>query len=182
MSRRLILLVAITLVAAGTFVRAQAPKPVTQGVMLSTTSVIGAIDSGNRIVTLKNADGTTDIIYCGPEVKRFNELKVGDKVTFRYHESLVYSITKAAASAPTTSLPQIVRNEGGARPGGTISQQMTAIVTLAAIDQKIPSVTVTTADGNKMSFKVENPKNLEGVKVGDKVQITYTQAFAVTVE
>ena len=52
MSRRFILLVAITLVAASTFVRAQAPKPVTQGVMLSTTSVIGAIDSGKRAAVL----------------------------------------------------------------------------------------------------------------------------------
>jgi Cu/Ag efflux protein CusF len=33
-----------------------------------------------------------------------------------------------------------------------------------------------------MSFKVENPKNLEGVKVGDKVQITYTQALAISVK
>jgi Cu/Ag efflux protein CusF len=181
MSRRFIFLFAIALVAAGTFVGAQAPKPVTQGEMVSTTSVIQAIDSANRLVTLKNEDGTTDVIYCGPEVKRFNELKVGDKVTFRYHESVVASITQAGASAATTSLPQIVRS-AGAKPGATISQQATAVVTVAAIDPKIPSITITTSDGNKLSFKVENKKNIEGVKVGDKVQITYTQAFAVTVE
>jgi len=29
---------------------------------------------------------------------------------------------------------------------------------------------------------VEDVKNLEGVKVGDRVQITYTQALAVSVE
>jgi hypothetical protein len=43
-------------------------------------------------------------------------------------------------------------------------------------------VTVTAADGRKMSFRVENPKNMEGVKVGDKVQITYTQALAISVQ
>jgi Cu/Ag efflux protein CusF len=32
-----------------------------------------------------------------------------------------------------------------------------------------------------MSFKVADKKNLEGVKVGDQVQITYTQALAVSV-
>jgi len=37
-------------------------------------------------------------------------------------------------------------------------------------------VTITTADGTKMTFQVENKKNLEGVKVGDKVQITYTHS------
>jgi Cu/Ag efflux protein CusF len=160
---------------------AQGAKPVTQGDMVSTTSVITAIDSGNRLVTLKNEDGTTDVIYCGPEVKRFDALKVGDKVTFRYHESVVYNITKTTDSAPTVSLPQIVRS-AGAKPGATISQQATAVVTVAAIDPKIPSVTISTSDGNKMSFKVENKKNIEGIKAGDKVQITYTQAFAITVE
>ena len=160
---------------------AQGAKPVTQGEMVSTTSVITAIDSGNRLVTLKNEDGTTDVIYCGPEVKRFDALKVGDKVTFRYHESVVYNITKTTDTTPTVSLPQIVRNASG-KPGATISQQATAVVTVAAIDPKIPSVTIATSDGNKMSFKVENKKNIEGIKTGDKVQITYTQALAVSVK
>ena len=178
--KKMILVLAIS-VGLSSLALAQGAKPVTQGDMVSTTSVITAIDSGNRLVTLKNEDGTTDVIYCGPEVKRFDALKVGDKVTFRYHESVVYNITKTTDSTPTVSLPQIVRS-AGAKPGATISQQATAVVTVAAIDPKIPSVTISTSDGNKMSFKVENKKNIEGVKAGDKVQITYTQAFAITVE
>lgn len=178
--KKMILVLAIS-VGLSSLALAQGAKPVTQGDMVSTTSVITAIDSGNRLVTLKNEDGTTDVIYCGPEVKRFDALKVGDKVTLRYHESVVYNITKTADSTPTVSLPQIVRS-AGAKPGATISQQATAVVTVAAIDPKIPSVTISTSDGNKMSFKVENKKNIEGIKAGDKVSITYTQAFAITVE
>jgi len=178
--KKMILVLAIS-VGLSSLALAQGAKPVTQGDMVSTTSVITAIDSGNRLVTLKNEDGTTDVIYCGPEVKRFDALKVGDKVTFRYHESVVYNITKTTDSTPTVSLPQIVRS-AGAKPGATISQQATAVVTVAAIDPKIPSVTISTSDGNKMSFKVENKKNIEGIKAGDKVSITYTQAFAITVE
>lgn len=56
------------------------------------------------------------------------------------------------------------------------------MVTVAAIDPKIPPATFTTSDGNKIGFKVENNKNIEGVKAGDKVQINYTQAFAITVD
>ena len=37
---------------------------------MTETSVIQAIDSANRIVTLKNEDGTIDTVYCGPEVQR----------------------------------------------------------------------------------------------------------------
>jgi len=55
------------------------------------------------------------------------------------------------------------------------------VVTIDAIDAKVPSVTVKTADGRRMSFKVEDPKNLTGYKVGDNVEVTYTQALAVSV-
>ena len=55
------------------------------------------------------------------------------------------------------------------------------MVTINAIDAAAPSVTITTSDGKKMSFKVEDKKNLQDVKVGDKVEITYTQALAISV-
>jgi Cu/Ag efflux protein CusF len=58
---------------------------------------------------------------------------------------------------------------------------LTATVTIQAIDMKIPSVTIKMDDGTVSSFKVEDKKNLEGVKVGDRVQITYTQALAISV-
>jgi Cu/Ag efflux protein CusF len=106
-------------------------------------------------------------------------LKVGDKVTFTYHESLVTAIAKAGSLKPSRATA-ITRD--AAAPGGTASHQMTATVTLEAIDPKVPSVTVKTADGHSMAFQIENAKNLEGYKVGDKVDVTYTQALAVSVK
>jgi hypothetical protein len=157
-----------------------AQKPVTQGAQISETFTIEAIDHSARLVTLKDAAGETETIYCGPEVERFNALKVGQKVTFRYYESMVYAIQKPGAK-PSAGGAAVVRTPG-ANPGGTISQQMTATVTITALDVKVPSVSFTTEDGRKMSLKVENAKNLEGVKVGDKVQVTYTQALAISVQ
>lgn len=156
-----------------------AQQPVTRGAAATETFVIDAIDYSARLVTLRDPDGHTKTIYCGPEVERFNALKVGEKVTFRYYESIVYQIRKPG-TAPASSGSDVVRTPG-TRPGGTISQQMTATVTVNAVDMKVPSVTVTTADGRKMSFKVEDPKNLQGVKAGDQVEVTYTQALAISV-
>ena len=59
---------------------------------------------------------------------------------------------------------------------------MTATVKVEAIDPKVPSITVRTASGDKLSYKVENKKNIEGVKVGDSIDIMYTQALLVNVE
>ena len=171
----------VALMFAGTSSSAAGQKPVVQGSVVTETAIIHAIDAGARLVTLKGEDGTVETIYAGPEVKRFDALKVGDKVTFKYYESIVYQIQKPGATPPAPEAGGIVRSEG-AKPGATMSQQLTAVVTVKAIDLAIPSVTITAADGNVMSFKVDDKKNLAGVKVGDKVQITYTQALAIGVE
>ena len=83
----LAVLVALPLVAG-------AQKPVTRTEAVELTTKIEAIDKTSRLITLKDHDGETETIYCGPEVKRFDELKVGDTITFRYYESTAYAIRK----------------------------------------------------------------------------------------
>lgn len=70
----------------------------------------------------------------------------------------------------------------GTSPGATISRQVTATVEVLAVDPAVPSITVKTTDGHTVTRKIENPKNLEGVKPGDKIDITYSQAVIVQVE
>ena len=162
---------------------AQAQKPVSQTDAVELTTKIEAIDHTGRTVTLKDKDGAMETIHCGPEVKRFDELKVGDTVTFRYQESIAYSIRKPGqpSGLPAATGTEITRGHG-ARPSGTIARQETATVTIKAIDPKTPSVTVLTEDGRTVSFKVEDKKNLKDVKVGDKVEITYTEAAMISVK
>jgi hypothetical protein len=158
---------------------AMAQKPVTISDAITESFTIEAINHSARIVTLKDKDGFLEDVLCGPEVQRFDALKVGDKVTFTYRESIVTAIQKPGAPKPTQS-SGVTRTPGTA-PGGTVARDMTIGTTIEAIDMKVPSVAIKTDDGRKMSFKVQNAKNLEGYKVGDKVEITYTQAMAVSV-
>jgi hypothetical protein len=160
---------------------ALAQKPVSVAEVVTETFTIEAIDSTLRLVTLKDKDGNLEDVLCGPEVQRFDALKVGDVVTFRYHESVVSSLRRPGASARPAESGGITRTPG-ARPGGTMATQTTVTVTIQAIDPKVPSVTVKSDKGRQMSFRVQDAKNLEGYKVGDTVEITYTQALAVSVE
>ncbi len=162
---------------------AWAQKPVTQTDAVELTTKIEAIDKTARLVTLKDKDGAVETVHCGPEVKRFDELKVGDTITIRYYESVAYAIRKPGqpSGLPAATGPKITRGQG-ARPSGTIAEQETATVTIKAIDAKVPSVTVLTENGRTVSFKVEDKKNLKDVKVGDKVEITYTEAIMISVK
>jgi Cu/Ag efflux protein CusF len=162
---------------------ARAQKPVTQTNAVELTTKIEAIDKTSRLVTLKDKDGAMETIYCGPEVKRFDELKVGDTVTFRYHESVAYAIRKPGqpSGLPAATGPALTRSQGP-KPGGTIAQQVTAKVTIKNIDPKVPSVTVLTEDGRTVGLKVQDKNNLKDVKVGDTVEITYTEAVMISVQ
>lgn len=71
-SRSLTIVVLTAAVLAGGATGILAQKPVTMGAEVSETAVIHAIDTKNRIVTLKVPDGTFEDIYCGPEVQRFD--------------------------------------------------------------------------------------------------------------
>jgi len=158
----------------------QTPAPVVQTDMATVTAEIQAIDPQTRAVTLKRKDGALTTIICGSDIQRFSELKVGQQVTFTYRESVVLSIAKPGSTMPPPGTA-VVRSAGD-KPAGLIAKRETAEVTVLAIDATVPSVTIQRADGSKMSFKVENRANLEGVKVGDKIQVNYTQALAVSVK
>jgi Cu/Ag efflux protein CusF len=162
---------------------ADAKKPITQQASTTVKSTIEMIDHDTRLITLKGKDGEMQTIYAPPEVRRFDELKVGDKVTFTYKESLVYQIRKPGEPVPPskTDEPAVVRN-ATAKPSGSMTQQQTVTVLVKAVDMKAPSLTVQTEDGATHSFKVENKGNLKDVKPGDHVVITYSEALLISVE
>jgi Cu/Ag efflux protein CusF len=174
------LILALAVIAAPA-ASAQVPTSVGKTSIVTVTAVIVAIDSTNRLITLKRDDGISETIFAGSEVQRFSELKVGDKVTFKFQESVVYAIQQPGAKPPDAEKAGIVRS-GGPKPGAKASREMTVVVTVQAIDVKVPSITVKTEKGETMSFKVEDKSNLTGVKAGDKVQITYSIALAISVD
>jgi len=163
-------------------VPAFAQKPITKSNTVHASATIQAIDSTTRAVTLRTKDGEEDTFEVSPDVKRFNELKVGDQVNFTYVESMVIQVRKPGAAAATGANGASMTAGGGKKPGGTIAAQMQTTVTVKAIHPEVPSVTVLTADGRTVTRKIEEKKNLEGLKVGDKVALTYTAALLVNVE
>ena len=156
-------------------------KPIVKTETTTKTVTIEAIEQSHRIVTYKDDKGVMDTVQVGPEFKRFNELKVGDKVNLRYYESIVYQLKKEGASARDAG-EVAMKGAGGASPGGTLAQQITMTVTVVSVDPAAPSITVKTQNGDVVTRKVEDKKNLEGVAAGDRIVITYTQALLASVE
>ena len=158
----------------------QDEKAVTRQNQVTATATVTAIDQATRSITLRTENGDSDTFTVGPEVKRFNELKVGDTIRATYYESLVFQVRKpGAAPAPGATV-------AGGRlkdaPGGALGTQVTTTVTVKAVDMDAPSITVVTADGRTLTRRIAERKNLEGVKAGDRIDITYSQAVVVSAE
>ena len=158
-----------------------AQKPIVKTETVTKTVTIEAIERSQRLITFKDEQGTTDTVQAGPAIARFDELKVGDKVTFRYYESMVFQLKKEGASAADKGEVALSRG-AGQTPGGTLAQQITMTVTVVSVDPNLPSITVKTQNGDVITRKIEDKKNLEGVAPGDRIVITYTQALLAEVE
>jgi Cu/Ag efflux protein CusF len=171
-----------TLLCLAGALAAHAQKAVTKAQSVTGTGTVEAIDFTNRRLTLKNEKGEEDTFTIGPEVKRFDNVKVGDKVRMTYYESLVFQLRKPGQAASGDSDEAALTRAKGALPGGSITTQEKRTVTVKAVDPAVPSITVTTEDGRTVSRRIEDRKNIEGVKPGDKIDITYTQALLTSVE
>jgi Cu/Ag efflux protein CusF len=161
--------------------QAQGEKTVTKQNQVTVTATIRAIDPATRSVTLRAENGDEDTFTVGPEVTRFNQLKVGDTVRASYFESLVFQLRKPGAPSAGTSAA-VAGGRLKDTPGGALGTQQTTTVTVKAVDVNVPSITVVTADGRTLTRKIAERKNLEGVSPGDRIDITYTQALLVAAE
>jgi Cu/Ag efflux protein CusF len=149
---------------------------------VSGTATITAIDPATRAVTLRTDKGEEDTLTAGPAVKRFDELKVGQKVKVTYYESLVFQVRKPGETADPKSDDLAFARAKSGLPAGAIATQQKRTVTVKSIDEKVPSITVTTDDGRVVTRTIQDKSKLAGVKVGDKIDITYTQAMLVNIE
>lgn len=171
-----VLVAAATLAARPAFAQTKTVTGETKTVTVS----VEAIDVSNREVSVKKPDGTYDVFYVPPGMKRFDTLKVGDKVTARYYENMVLTVQKPGEKPKDSGNAAVTRSQSGA--AGTIAHQRTITATITAIDMKVPSITFTGPNNWKYSTRVEDKDALAKVKVGDKVDITWTEATILSLD
>jgi hypothetical protein len=141
---------------------------------------ITAIDKASRVVTVKNAKGDTMSVECGPEVKNFAQLKVGDVVTAIYTESLTVHI-EGAGEPEATSETMTGQAKPGEKPSASIAERSTVKAKITAIDKTKGTATLQTLSGEHFTVTADDKANLDKVKVGNAVVVTYTVAHAISV-
>lgn len=161
---------------------AAAPKGEAVIASVDVTATVTKVDQATREVTLKKEDGQEYSFVASDDVKNLAQVKPGDVVTVTYAEALAYEVKKGGTAVEPATVVAGGSAEPGMKPEGAIARQTTVTVLITAIDPTVPTITFKGPAGNTRTIKVRHPEKLEGVKVGDTVEITYTEAFAIKVE
>jgi hypothetical protein len=146
------------------------------------TATISALDTGKREITLKGPDGKEVTMVAGPEVKNYNQLKVGDKVDIQYVEALVLELKKGGGlPVARTQKEEMTGAKAGEKPGAKGARQLTVVGDVIALDPATQTVTLKGPE-RTAELKVRDPEQFKLISKGDQIQATYTEALAVAVK
>jgi hypothetical protein len=149
------------------------------GESLTVTATVDAIEHASRSLTLRKPDNTVSTLIVPKEYLRFDSLKVGDKVTATYYDNIVIRKKAPGEKDVNTEGGSLIASPG-TKPGFTIGAQRVITATITAIDPKIPSISLSGPSNWKYSSRVEDREALKQVKVGDRLDITWTEALMLS--
>lgn len=154
-------------------------------VVVTVQATVLDIDHETREVTLElpgeAADNRLDIVV-DDEVKNLSQVRSGDRVTVDYIEAVSVDLFRAGEVEPGVEVTATVaRAVPGTRPAAAKGIETSVIAVIEEIDKENDLVALRVPEGIYKIVKVSNPANLDRVSVGDKVRITLTSAWAVSV-
>ncbi len=153
--------------------------------LVSMAGTVTTLVKESREITLKGADGELVTMVASDEVKRFDEIEIGDVMTFEY-----YTYIKAEFREPTAeeiAEPLTLLAEGGKAPEGmdpaaVVGALVKAIVTIEILNRPNMLATVRGPRGNYLSIQMEDEALMQRLNIGQKVILTYAEAIAVSLE
>ncbi len=144
-------------------------------------ATITAIDKATREVRLKGPQGDELTVTAGPEVKNFDQMKVGDVVTVEYLLALALELRKGGGL-----IVQRTEQAGGAaakpgeRPAGAVGRQVKVVADVIDVDPAKQTVKLK-GPQRTVELRIDDPEQFKRVSKGDQVEATFTEAVAIAV-
>ena len=162
----------------------EGPAPVEVQDLLEITATVKAVDLATRTVTVSDGAGNDYAIEAGPEVRNLAQVKVGDEVVVSYYSALAAEFKKPGEGVQLQTEAAAARAPVGERPAAVAGQRVTATIVIDSVNAEENTVTFTGPRGLR-TVAVEDPSAqafIKQLKKGDEVEVTYTEALAISVE
>ncbi len=153
--------------------------------LVTVTASVEAIDQAKREVTLKGPLGNKVTFVVDQRVKRLKEVKVGDLVTADYYVSIAAELRKPTAEEeknPIVLLDAAGKAPAGSSPAAGGLRRFKVVTTVEGVDRPTQTVTIKGPRGNYLTLRAADPANLEQMRLGETIVVTYTEALAVSLE
>jgi len=181
LKRQLVILAVATMVSSAW---AQQPGGAYTSTLTRTRATVTAIDPATREVTIQGDHGPVTI-QVGPDVKNFNNLKVGDRVNISYYQGTAAQLVKGGKTVKDPAVSTFAQgNSPGLRPSGLVGASATVTVKIQDVNLPTNTVAFTRSDGTTHIVQVKSPEMqsfLRELKRGDTVQVTFTDSVAVEI-
>ena len=181
LKRQLVILAVATMVSSAW---AQQPGGAYTSTLTRTRATVTAIDPATREVTIQGDHGPVTI-QVGPDVKNFNNLKVGDQVLISYYQGAAAQIVKGGKTVKDPAVSTFAQgNSPGLRPSGLVGASATVTVKIQDVNLPTNTVAFTDSNGTTHIVQVKTPEMqsfIRDLKRGDIVQVTFTDSVAVEV-
>lgn len=146
------------------------------------TGVVRGINADTRRLVVEGEDRT--VVYrVSDEVRNFNQIEVGDRVTLDYYESV--AVAMADPDDPGETLTDVfgMRAPEGERPGAAGAAVTTFVVELISYDAATGIATIRTPEGRVTSVRVaEELRRFASTRQpGDRILVLVEEAVAVGV-
>ena len=146
----------------------------------STVAKVEAVDLKARKVTLSSLQGDLFIIHVGKEAVNLPQVKKGDMVDISYGRELKVWMAEPGDMINEQSTV-VVRAKPGSKPQGMEVTETNVTAKILALDKTNELAKLALANGKVVTVKVQNPENLNKVKVGDTLGISYLEVVDIAV-
>jgi hypothetical protein len=150
-----------------------------------TTTVVGEvidIKTETREITLMGSKGNLMTITAGNAVERFDEISIGDVITFgniTYVKAEFREPTPEEIAQPLTIVAEAAKAPENLDPAGSLGAMVKGVVTVEALNRPFMLATVKGPQGNYLTLPVEDAALLEKLHIGQKLVLTYAEVSIV---
>jgi hypothetical protein len=147
----------------------------------SASGVIESINSETRFITIKMRDGKVLSYTAGPDVRNFDQAKVGDQVHMVSNVDVTITVTNLPNEPDRVDSVDAVRAPKGDKPAVLITRRSRGVGVVEAIDYAKRTATIR---GAQRTFEIEaepEAENFAKARVGDRVFIRYIETMFIMV-
>lgn len=135
---------------------------------------VTVVNTESRMLTLRTADGTFEVLHAPPEVERLGDIRIGDRLTVTKSSVAVIELEQGRdAGAMGMMANTDVQRASGPRPGGSITDTVTIFGQVVGVDRGAGTVTVRGPQATQ-TYEIQDKSLLTSlnIKEGDGVIVS----------